>query len=110
MFEPKNKIFDNFQRSVPYFTEMHFSQIFKPSSTFKIAQFEANFHAMTVSTSNCWTVNKKLLTRAVKTEAIENFGKENVRKTAIFWIKHFILKSSFSLRPIVLYMVGKLVK
>ena len=89
MFEPKNKIFDNFQWSVPCFTEMHFSQIFKPSSTFKIAQFEANFHAMTVSTSICWTVNKKLLKRAVKTEAIENFGKEKVRKTAIFLDKTF---------------------
>ena len=33
---------------------MHFSQISKPSSTFKMAHFEANFHAMAVGTSNCW--------------------------------------------------------
>ena len=65
--------------------------VFKPSSTFKIAQFEANFHAMTVSTSNCWTVNKKLLTRPVKTEAIENFGKEKVKKTVSFLDKTFFL-------------------
>ena len=89
MFELKNKIFDNFQRSVPYFTETQFSRIFKPSLAFKMAHFEANFRAMTVGTSNCWTVNMKLLTRTVQTEAIENFGKEKVRKTVIFLVKHF---------------------
>ena len=44
-----------------------------------MAHFEANFYAMTVGTSNCWTVNMKLLTRTVQTEAIENFGNEKVR-------------------------------
>ena len=88
---------------------MHFSQISKPSSTFKMAHFEANFHAMSVGTSNSWSVNMKLLTRAVQTEARENFGKKKVGKQSFFWIKHFISKSSFSLRPIVLYMAGKLV-
>ena len=56
---------------------------------FKMAHFEANFRAMTVGTSNCWTVNMKLLTRTVQTEAIENFGKEKVRKTVIFLDKTF---------------------
>ena len=54
-----------------------------------MAHFEANFRAMTVGTSNCWTVNMKLLTRTVQTEAIENFGKEKVRKTVIFLDKTF---------------------
>ena len=43
-----------------------------------MAHFEANFHAMTVGTSNCWT-GHEIVERAVKTEAIENFGKEKVR-------------------------------
>ena len=89
MFELKNKIFDYFQRSVLYYTETQFSRIFKPSLAFKMAHFEANFRAMTVGTSNCWTVNMKLLTRTVQTEAIENFGKEKVRKTVIFLDKIF---------------------
>ena len=71
---------------------MHFSQISKPSSTFKMAHFEANFHAMAVGTSNCWSVNMKLLTRAVQTEAIENFGKKKVGKTVIFLEKTFYFK------------------
>ena len=54
-----------------------------------MAHFESNFHAMAVGTSNCWTVNMKLLTRTVQTEAIGNFGKEKVRKTAIFLDKTF---------------------
>ena len=71
---------------------MHFSQISKPSSTFKMAHFEANFHAMSVGTSNSWSVNMKLLTRAVQTEAIENFGKKKVGKTVIFLDKTFYFK------------------
>ena len=71
---------------------MHFSQISKPSSTFKMAHFEANFHAMAVGTSNCWYVNMKLLTRAVQTEAIENFGKKKVGKAVIFLDKTFYFK------------------
>ena len=54
-----------------------------------MAHFEANFHAMTVGTSNFWTVNMKLLTRTVQTEAIENFGKEKVRKAVFFLDKTF---------------------
>ena len=71
---------------------MHFSQISKPSSTFKMAHFEANFHAMSVGTSNSWSVNMKLLTRAVQTEASENFGKKKVGKTVIFLDKTFYFK------------------
>ena len=71
---------------------MHFSQISKPSSTFKMSHFEANFHAMAVGTSNCWSVNMKLLTRAVQTEASENFGKKKVGKTVIFLDKTFYFK------------------
>ena len=60
MFEPKNKIFDNFQRSVPYFTETHISRIFKASSGFKMAHFEAYLHVMTVGTSNKCAVNMNI--------------------------------------------------
>ena len=85
MFQLKNKIFDNFQQSVPYFTETQFSRILKPPLAFKMAHFEANFRPMTVGTSNCWTVNMKLLTRTVQTEAIENFGKEKNKKNSHFF-------------------------
>ena len=37
-------------RSVPYFTETHISRIFKASSGFKMAHFEAYLHAMLVGT------------------------------------------------------------
>ena len=66
---------------------MQFSRIFKPSLAFKID----NFFAMTVGTSNCWTVNMKLLTRTVQTETIETFGKEKVRKTVIFLDNFFVV-------------------
>ena len=84
MFEPKNKIFDNFQRSVPYFTETHISRIFKASSGFKMAHFEAYFHVMTVGTSNkCGVMN--IMTRTLQTEANRKFGKEKVKKNSIFF-------------------------
>ena len=51
MFEAKNKIFDNFQRSVPYFTETHISRIFKASSGFMMAHFEAKKHGKTIESS-----------------------------------------------------------
>ena len=92
MFEPKNKIFDNFQRSVPYFTETHISRIFKASSGFKMAHFEAYLHVMTVGTSNKCAVNMKIMTRTLQTEAIENFGKKKVGKTVIFLDKTFYFK------------------
>ena len=78
MVEPKINIFDNIQRSVPYFTETQISRIFKYLSGFKMPHFEANFHAMTLGTSNCWTVNMKMLTRTLQTEMNENFGNEKV--------------------------------
>ena len=46
--------------------------------------FEANFHAMTLGTSNCWTVNMKMSTRTLQTEANGNFGKEKVKKQQFF--------------------------
>ena len=91
MFEPKQKIFDNFQRSVPYFTVTHISRIFKASSGFKMAHFEAYFHAMTVGTSNKCAVNMKIMTGSLQTEANGKFGKENVKKTVIFLDKTFFL-------------------
>ena len=80
MFEPKNKIFDNFQRSVPYFMETHISRIFKASSGFMMAHFEAYFHVMTVGTSNKCAVNMKIMTRTLQTEANRKFGKEKVKQ------------------------------
>ena len=91
MFEPKNKIFDNFQRSVPYFTETHISRIFKASSGFKMAHFEAYLHVMTVGTSNKCAVNMKIMTRTLQTEANRKFGKEKVKKTVSFLDKTFFL-------------------
>jgi len=60
--EPKKKIFQKFQRSMPYFTETHISRIFKASSGFMMAHFEAYLHAMTVGTSNNRAVNIKIMT------------------------------------------------
>ena len=78
MFEPKNKIFDNFQRSVPYFTETHISRIFKASSGFKMAHFEAYLHAMTVGISNKHAVNMKIVTRTLQTQANGKLGTKKV--------------------------------
>ena len=83
MFEPKQKIFDNFQRSVPYFTVTHISWIFKASSGFKMAHFEAYFHAMAVGTSNKYVVN--IMTRTLQPEAKGKFCKEKVKKKRIFF-------------------------
>ena len=69
MVEPKQKIFDNIQWSVPYFMVTHVSQIFKALSGFKMSNFEAYFNSMTEGTSICWTVNMKMSTRTVQTEA-----------------------------------------
>ena len=44
-----------------------------------------------VGTSNCPTVNIKMLTRTVQTEANGKFGKENVKKTVIILDKTFLL-------------------
>ena len=59
-------------------------RIFQVVSGFKMAHFEANFHAMMVGTSNCPTVNIKMLTRTVQTEANGKFGKEKVKKKVIY--------------------------
>ena len=67
MFEPKQKIFDNIQW--PYFMVMHVSRIFKALSGFKMSHFEAYFNSMTGGTSICWTVNMKMSTRTVQSEA-----------------------------------------
>ena len=91
MVEPKLKIFDNFQRSVPYFTVTHISRRFKPSSGFKMAYFEAYFNAMTIGTSNNQAVNIKILTRTLRTLVNGKFGKEKVKKTVIFLDKTFFL-------------------
>ena len=91
MVERKQNIFDSFQRSVPYFMETHISRIFKASSGFKMAHFEAYLHVMTVGTSNKCAVNMKIMTRTLQTEANVKFGKEKVKKTAIFLDKTFFL-------------------
>jgi len=89
--EPKKKIFQNFQRSVPYFTEMHISRILKPSSGFKMAHFEAYFHAMAVGTLNKYVVNMKIMTITLQPEANGKFGKEKVKKKVFFLDKTFFL-------------------
>ena len=85
MVQAKQVIFDNFQRSVPYFTKMHISRIFKPSSCFKMAYFEAFFNAMTVGTLHNRAVNTKILTRTLQTLVNEKFGKEKVKKKVFFF-------------------------
>ena len=62
MVQAKQVIFDNFQRSVPYFTATYISWILKASSGFKMAHFETYLHAMTVGTSNNRAVNMKIMT------------------------------------------------
>ena len=89
MVEPKKKIFQKFQWSVPYFTEMHISRTFKPSSGFKMAHFEAYFHAMAVGTSNNCAVNMKIMTITLQIEANGKFGKEKIKKTVIVLNKTF---------------------
>ena len=60
-----------------------------------MAHFEANFHAMMVGTSNCPTVNIKMLTRTVQAEANGKFGKEIVKTVIFFWKKKiFFLRNS----------------
>ena len=88
MVERKINIFNSFQRSVPYFTETYISRVFKASSGFKMAHFEAYWHVMTVGTSNKCAVNMKIMTRTLQTEANGKFGKEKVKEIAIFLIKH----------------------
>ena len=83
MVEPKLKIFDNFQRSVPYFTVTHNSWVSKASSGFKMANFKAYFHAMAVGTSNNCAINIKFMTITLQIEANGKFGKEKIKKTVI---------------------------
>ena len=85
MVERKINILNSFQRSVPYFTETHISRIFKASSGFKMAHFEAYLHVMTVGTSNKCAVNMNIMTRTLQTEANGKFGKEKVKKNSIFF-------------------------
>jgi len=86
--EPKQQIFDNFERSVPYFTVTHISRIFKASSGFMMAHFEAYLHAMTVGTSNKCVVNMKMMTRTLQTEVNGKFGKEEVKN--IIFLGNFL--------------------
>ena len=79
----ENKYFEQFS-AVNAFTETHISRIFKASSGFKMAHFEAYLHVMTVGTSNKCAVNMNIMTRTLQTEANGKFGKEKVKKTAIF--------------------------
>ena len=58
-------------------------------SGFKMANFEANFHTMMVGTSNCPTVDIKIMTTTVQTEANGKFGKEKEKKKCIFFDKTF---------------------
>ena len=92
MVERKINIFNSFQRSVPYFTETYISRIFKASSGFKMAHFEAYLHVMTVGTSNKCAVNMNIMTRTLQTEANGKFGKEKVKKTAFFLDKTFFFR------------------
>ena len=91
MVECKQHVFDNFQRSAPYFTVTHKSRVSKASSGFMMAHFEAYFHVMTVGTSNKCAVNMKIMTRTLQTEANGKFGKEKVKKTVIFLDKTYFL-------------------
>ena len=84
MVEWKINILNSFQRSVPYFTETHISRIFKASSGFKMAHFEAYLHVMTVGTSNKCAVNMNIMTRTLHM-ANGKFGKEKVKKNSIFF-------------------------
>ena len=84
MVEPKQKSLDNIQRSAAYFMVTQISRIFKVVSGFKMSNFEANFHVMMVGTSNCPTVNIKMLTRTVQTEANGKFGKKKKEKISFF--------------------------
>ena len=76
--EPKHKVFNNFQRSVPFFMVLHISRIFRALSDFKVAHFKAHFHATTESTSNNSAVNMKIMTITLQSEANGIFGKEKV--------------------------------
>ena len=49
-----------------------------------MAHLEAIFHAMIIGTSNCPTVNMKIMTRTLQTEANGKFGKEKVKKKSFF--------------------------
>ena len=85
MVEQKLNIFDSFQWSVPYFTVTHISRIFKASSGFKMAHFEAYLHVMTVGTSNKCAGNMNIMTRTLQTEANGKFGKKKVKKNSNFF-------------------------
>ena len=95
--EPKHKVFNNFQRSVPFFTVL-ISRIFRALSGFKVAHFKAHFHAMTESTSNNSAVNMKIMAITLQSEANGSFGKEKVQKVALFF------KSKLFLRKLTLFL------
>ena len=76
--EPKHKVFNNFQRSVPFFTVLHIPRIFRALSGFKMAHFKAYLHAMTVGISNKHAVNMKIATRTLQTQANGEFGTKKV--------------------------------
>ena len=51
---------------------------------FKMAHFEAYFHAMAVGTSNKYVVNMKIMTRTLQPGANGKFGMEKVKKHSNF--------------------------
>ena len=64
---------------------------------------------MTESTSNNDAVNMKIRTITLQSDVNGIFGKENVKKTAFFLYKTISAENFFIFRPIMLYMIGKLV-
>ena len=80
MVEPKQKIFLNVQRSVPYFTVTHIFWVSKASSGFKMAHFKAYFHAMAVGTSNNCAINIKIMTITLQIEAMESLARKRLKK------------------------------
>ena len=97
MVELKQKMLDNIKQSAAHFMLTQISRIFKVVLGFKMAHFEANFHAMMVGTTNCPTVNINFLTRTVQTEANGKFRKLKVKKKHLFR-QFFFLRN----RPLVL--------
>ena len=60
-----------------------------------MAHFKAYFDAMTESTSNNDAVNMKIMTITLQSDVNGIFGKENVKKTAVFFVKKTISAGNF---------------
>ena len=74
-----------------------------------MAHFKAYFDAMTESISNNDAVNMKIRTITLQSDVNEIFGKENVKKQHVFLYKTISAGNFLIFRPIMLYMVGKLI-